>query len=432
MFSELVSKTTLDIMGEAHRGLQIMGVLETRALDFKNVFITSVNEGILPSGKSNASFITYDLKKQFGLPLFTEKDAIYTYHFYRLLHRAKAITLLYSNVSEGLHTGEKSRFIAQLEINKLDQHDHERVLISPDIPYKDPVLKSIPKSISVLDRIKELAAIGFSPSSLTSYMRNPVDFYYKKILGLDDYQEVEETVAANTLGTIVHDTLESFYKPLENSKLSIDILKKMKKRVPSEIKAQFEKTYREGDYTKGKNLIVFEGAKRYILNFIAHEIRELNHGNQIEIIRIESKLKTEILIPELDFPVYIQGKIDRLDSFNGQLRIIDYKTGSVKQGDVEIIHWEELTQDYKYHKIVQILAYALMIKNEIDFDQALAGIISFKNLNSGFLRFGVKTAPKSKKEKLIDHDDLKIYTREVKKFILEICDPDIPFNEKEI
>jgi len=432
IFSELVSKSTLDIVGDAHKGLQIMGVLETRALDFKNVFITSVNEGVLPSGKSNASFITYDLKKQFGLPLYTEKDAIYTYHFYRLLHRSKTVSLLYSNVSEGLHTGEKSRFISQLEVGKLDQHEHEQILISPNIPYKDSVLKSIPKSISILDRIKELATIGFSPSSLTSYMRNPMDFYYKKILGIKDYQEVEETVAANTLGTIVHDTLESFYKPLENSMLTIDLLKEMKKKIHTEIKAQFDKTFREGNYTKGKNLIVFEVAKRYILNFINHEIYELNQGNQIEILQIESKLKTQIQIPELDFPVFIQGKVDRLDSYNGQFRIIDYKTGSVKQNDVEIINWEEMTTDYKYHKIVQILAYALMINKEIDFDQAYAGIISFKNLNSGFLRFGTKTSPRSKREQLIDNDVLKIYAQEIKKLILEICDPKSPFIEKEI
>jgi hypothetical protein len=432
LFSELVSKSTLDIIGKAHQGLQIMGVLESRALDFKNVFITSVNEGVLPSGKSNASFITYDLKKQFGLPLFTEKDAIYTYHFYRLLHRAKRITLLYSNVSEGLNSGEKSRFISQLQVSKMDQHKHKQVLIAPNIPYKEPVIKSIPKSDPVLDRIKEMAEVGFSPSSLTSYMRDPLDFYNKKILGIDDYLEVEETVAANTLGTIVHDTLESLYKPLENSRLSIDLLNEMKKKVPNEVKSQFEKTFREGDYTKGKNIIVFEVAKRYILNFISYEIRELKEGNQIDILAIESKLKTEIKIPELDFPVYIQGKVDRLDTYNGQLRIIDYKTGKVNQNDLEIINWADLTIDYKYNKIVQILAYALMIKDRIEFDQAYAGVISFKNLNSGFLSFGKKTAPRSKRDQYINHNVLNAFTHEIKKLIHEICSPEISFIEKEI
>jgi hypothetical protein len=99
---------------------------------------------------------------------------------------------------------------------------------------------------------------------------------------------------------------------------------------------------------------------------------------------------------------------------------------------VEIIDWEELTTDYRYNKIVQILAYAMMIKDEMDFDQAYAGIISFKNLNSGYLSFGVKTSPRSKREQLIDHAVLKTYSQEIKKLILEICNPDIPFVEKEI
>jgi hypothetical protein len=432
LFSELVTGSSLDIIGEAYRGLQIMGVLETRALDFKNVFVSSVNEGILPSGKSNASFITYDLKKQFGLPLYTEKDAIYTYHFYRLLHRAKTVTFMYSNISEGLNTGEKSRFITQLLVNKMARHEHEQVLIAPSIPKKGGLTRTIHKSGLVLDRIRELAEIGFSPSSLTSYMRDPMEFYLKKILGIDDYEEVEETVAANTLGTIVHDSLESFYKPLEKRLLSIDLLREMKKGIHVEVSKQFEKTYRQGDYTKGKNLIIFEVAKRYISNFIDLELRELSQGHEIEIIRVESKLKTELLIPELNFPVYIQGKVDRLDRYNGQLRIIDYKTGSVKQGDVEIINWDDLTNDYKYHKIVQVLAYALMIQDNIGFDQAYAGIISFKNLNNGFLRFGVKSSPNSKRDQLINQQVLEHYTSQIKKLIIEICNPEIPIIEKEI
>jgi len=120
LFTELIATSTIDFKGDAYNGLQIMGVLETRVLDFENIYITSVNEGVFPSGKSKNSFITYDLKKEFRLPIFTEKDAIYTYHFYRLLQRAKNITLLYNNFSSGLSTGEKSRFISQLEYEKLD------------------------------------------------------------------------------------------------------------------------------------------------------------------------------------------------------------------------------------------------------------------------------------------------------------------------
>src|SRR5690606_3102162 len=231
LFSEMASSTSLDFEGDAYSGLQLMGVLETRVLDFENVIITSVNEGIFPSGKSNASFITYDLKQQFNLPLYSEKDAIYTYHFYRLLQRAKSVTLLYNNHSEGINSGEKSRFIRQLESDKRKNHTIEKRIISPKVQIKKQELKEIIKTEAVMQRIREIAEKGFSPSALTSYIRNPLDFYFQKILRLNDFEEVEETVAANTLGTIVHDTLETFYKPLEGSFLSIEKLSEMKDRI---------------------------------------------------------------------------------------------------------------------------------------------------------------------------------------------------------
>ncbi len=433
LFSELTSTTSLDFEGDAYSGLQLMGVLETRVLDFENVIITSVNEGVFPSGKSNASFITYDLKQQFNLPNFTEKDAIYTYHFYRLLHRAKNVTLLYNNHSEGINTGEKSRFIRQLEVENHTEHTIEKRILSPKIQIKPKSLKKIEKTETVMQRLREIAEKGFSPSALTTYIRNPLDFYFQKILRLNEFEEVEETVAYNTLGTIVHDTLETFYLPLEGSFLTIHNLLNMKEQIHQEVTSQFKKTFKGGTISKGKNLIIFEVAKRYISNFIDKEIVEVETGNNIKIIKIETDLTLEILISELDFPVKIHGKVDRVDTYNGQLRIIDYKTGLVNQGDVEIINWEELSQDYKYSKAFQILTYALMMNKEIPINNAEAGIISFKNLGSGFLKFGVKEKSGSRnKSQLITKDTLENFNVELKKLILEICDPNIPFTEKEI
>ncbi|MCH7784066.1 MAG: PD-(D/E)XK nuclease family protein [Bacteroidetes bacterium] len=433
LFSEIISTTTLDFIGDAYNGLQIMGVLETRVLDFENIIITSVNEGILPSGKSNTSFITYDLKQQFGLPLYTEKDAIYTYHFYRLLHRAKNISLLYNSFTEGINTGEKSRFLTQLEIERHPNHTIEKIIVSPSISVFEPILKKITKNEDVMKRLKEISLKGFSPSALTSYIRNPLDFYYQKILKINEFQEVEETVAAITLGTIVHNTLETLYKPLEKKYLTPDVLLEIKQQIDTEVTLQFKRIFKGGSFSKGKNLIIFEVAKRYILNFINFELSEIKAGNQIKILKIESDLKVEINIPELNFPIKIQGKVDRVDDYNGQLRIIDFKTGFVKQGDLEIVEWGKITTDYKYSKIIQVLAYALMIKREIPFEKAQAGIISFKNLSNGYLKFGVKTSPKSKsKNQEITQETLDYYLVELKKLILEICDVTIPFNEKEI
>lgn len=432
LFAELTSTTSLDFEGDAYSGLQLMGVLETRVLDFENVIITSVNEGIFPSGKSNASFITYDLKQHFKLPLYTEKDAIYTYHFYRLLQRANNVILLYNSHSEGINTGEKSRFIRQLEIDKQPNHIIEKRILSPKVQIKAQGLKQIEKTGAVMQRIREIAEKGFSPSALTSYIRNPLDFYFQKILRLNQFEEVEETVAANTLGTIVHDTLETFYVPLEGTLLSIQNLKDMKVEIHDEVTKQFKITFKGGTFNKGKNLIIFEVAKRYISNFLDREIADVEAGNDIKIIKIETNLTFDVPIQELDFPVKIHGKVDRVDEYNGQLRIIDYKTGSVNQGDVELIEWEELTQDYKFSKAFQVLAYALMMNGEIPINNAEAGIISFKNLGSGFLKFGTKTSAYSKRDQQITSVTLETFTVELKKLILEICDPNIPFIEKEI
>ena len=432
LFSELANTTTLDFEGNAYNGPQIMGVLETRVLDFEHLIITSVNEGVFPSGKSNASFITYDLKQEFQLPLYTEKDAIYTYHFYRMLQRAKTVTLLYNAHSDGINSGEKSRFIRQLEFENNPNHIYEKVVLSPSVTIKTTGLKEIFKTEQVLTRLKEIAKNGFSPSALTSYIRNPIDFYFQKILKLSQFEEVEENIAANTLGTIVHDTLEAFYKPLEGELLNLSQLEKMRSRIPQEVTKQFQKTFRGGTFSKGKNLIVFEVAKRYILNFINLEIADIKAGNEIEIVQIETNLTLNIPIPELDFEVNISGIVDRVDRYNGKLRIIDYKTGNVKQTDLEIVDWELMTQDYKYSKAFQVLAYAAMISEKIPLEYAEGGIISFKNLNNGFLKFATKDAPRGPKNNEISEEVLTSFLIELKNLILEICNPNIPFIEKEI
>lgn len=433
LFIELIAVTTIDFKGEAFQGLQIMGVLETRVLDFENIILLSVNEGVLPSGKSNASFITYDLKKQFKLPSYIEKDAIYTYHFYHMLHRAKDITLLYTNFTEGLNSGEKSRFILQLEIEGHPQHTFTEQRVSPKVSIQQNLLKTIDKTEKVQERLKDIAKKGFSPSALTSYIRNPIDFYYQKILKVNEFNEVEETVAFNTLGTIVHDTLQHLYEPYVGTVLTKDILGGLKTKVASEIAKQFSENFKGGDISKGKNLIIFEVAKRYVENLIAQDLAEIEQGNTIKLLHIESDLTFKLAIPDLDFPVSIHGKVDRVDSYNGQMRIIDYKTGNVQQGDLELVDWTDLSSDYKFSKAFQVLTYALMLFGNEPFTAAEAGIISFKNMASGYLKFGTKDATRSQnKDQNITKETLALFSEELKKLILEICDPSIPFTEKEL
>ncbi|MEL6812292.1 MAG: PD-(D/E)XK nuclease family protein [Bacteroidota bacterium] len=432
LFTQLASSVSLDFAGDAYSGLQIMGVLETRGLDFENIIMLSVNEGTLPAGKSNASFITYDLKKEYGLPLYTDKDAVYTYHFYRLLHRASEITLLYNSFTQGLNSGEKSRYLLQLEFERPESHELRFEAVSGSVAIQQNELKHISKTEDIITRLKDISGKYFSPSALTSYIRNPMDFYHQKILRINEAQDVEEVVAYNTLGTIVHNSLENLYKAQEGKTLSTEVLRKLKQNVIPEVTLQFKENFKEGDFSRGKNLIIFEVAKRYVHNLIDLDLKALAHGHRIEILTLEADLKTQIPIPELDFPVFLGGKIDRIDRYDGQLRIIDYKTGKVNQGDVELVHWDDLTLDYKYNKAFQVLAYALLIHKEQGTPSMEAGIISFKNLQNGFLKFATKETPHSrKKNTLIDPQVLQEFQLQLKKLILEICDPSLPFVEKE-
>lgn len=433
LYKEVLNNESLDFQGEPLQGLQIMGMLESRVLDFETVIISSVNEGILPSGKTNNSFIPYDVKIENGLPTYKEKDAIYTYHFYRLIQRAKNIYIIYNTEPDVLNGGEKSRFITQLEVEAI--HNLKQFIVTPKTQKIKAHLNSVSKTEAVMSKIKEVASMGFSPSSLTNYIRNPIAFYYQKILDIKEFEDVEETVATNTLGTVIHNTLENLYKPFEGKMLTIQGVGAMKLQAEAMVLHQFKAVYKEGDIKKGKNLIIYEITKRYISNFLKNEIGVLKEGNLIKIIRIEAKLKTEIVVAGLSFRIILTGKVDRIDEFNGVTRIIDYKTGKVEQGKVEIVNWENISTDYtKYSKSFQLLMYAYMLNNESLFTKPVeAGIISFKNLSAGILKFAKKDSVYSRnKDTIITETTLKNFELELKKLILEICNPNIPFTEKEV
>ena len=435
IFRDQVSTQTVDFRGTPFSGLQIMGMLESRVLDFRNVILCSVNEGVLPAGKSSNSFIPYDLKCTYKLPTYKEKDAVYTYHFYHLLQRAQKAWLLYNTESDGLNAGEKSRFLLQLEMERQPLHRLKHYTVAPQVPAILQPLQSVPKSPEILQKLQERAGKGFSPSALTTYIRNPLDFYHQYVLGIRDSEEVEETIAYNTLGTVVHQSLETFYKQWLGQELKAEALQEAIKKAPEEVARQFEKEYSREPLTRGKNLLIFEVAKRYVLNFLKLEIRELKAGNSIRIQQVESNLKSKVHIPELNFPVFIHGNVDRVDNYNGLLRIIDYKTGKVLQNQVEIADWSALNTDYeKYGKTFQILTYASMLHDASPFPQAEAGIISFKNLQSGFLKFAQKDKDgrRGVKDPVIDGTVLEAFQEQLKQLIVEICDPEVPFVEKEV
>jgi len=428
IYKQVIDLAEVSFEGEPLNGLQIMGVLESRVLDFDTVIITSMNEGKFPAGKSMNSFIPYDVKRELGLPTFKEKDAIYTYHFYHLLQRAKNIYLIYNTESEGLDAGEKSRFITQLEVEKQANHTLTHEIYNAVVPETAYEAIVIPKSESVMLRLKEIAEKGFSPTGLTSYIRNPIQFYFQRILRINDVEEVEENIALNTLGTIIHETLEALYTPFIDKFLSENDILGCFKLLDAEVLKQFKLVYKEGEIRKGRNLLAFEVAKRSISNFLKFELESIKKGDAIKILHLEKPCERILEHHSLPFPVKITGTADRIEERNGVIRIIDYKTGKVEKTNVTLKSWNGLTEDIKNEKIIQILAYALMYENETKGKAIEAGIISFKNLKSGFLPFTFKDG----KEEFttIDAAILNNYLEQMVLLLNEILDKERPFEEK--
>lgn len=428
IYKQVIDVAEVSFEGEPLSGLQIMGVLESRVLDFETVIITSVNEGKFPAGKSTNSFIPYDVKREYGLPTYKEKDAIYTYHFYHLLQRAKNIYLLYNADSEGFDAGEKSRFITQLEVEKQPNHNLTFQYFNPDVPTIAYQPMVVPKTDSVLTRLREIATNGFSPSSLTTYIRNPIQFYLQRVLRISETDEVEENIAANTLGTIIHGTLEELYKPFIGRLLTTVDIESCFQKIDAEVLLQFKEVYKEGEIKKGRNLLAFEVAKRNVFNFLKLEKEALEDGDQVQIIALEQTYERILEDHRLPTPVLIKGNVDRIELRNGKIRIIDYKTGKVEQKNVTLKDWKGLTEDIKNDKIIQILAYAFMFEKETKGLEMEAGIISFKNLNAGFLPFTFK--PEKETNTVINADVMEAYLEEIVILLQAIFNQEIPFEEK--
>lgn len=429
IYKQVIDLAEVSFEGEPLSGLQIMGVLESRVLDFDTVIITSMNEGKFPAGKSVNSFIPYDVKKEIGLPTYKEKDAIYTYHFYHLLLRAKNIYLLYNTESEGLDGGEKSRFITQLEVERQPNHHLSHKIIQPHVPNVARENLSIPKSDSIKERLKVIASgKGFSPSALTTYVRNPIQFYFQRVLSIQEADEVEESIALNTLGTIIHQTLEELYKPYLNKFLSVADVDTMLKAADEEVFRQFKEVYKEGEVKKGRNLLAFEVAKRNVFNFLKDEKRLIEDGDAVKIIDLEKKLSRELADDRLPYPVIISGNVDRIEIRNNKLRIVDYKTGKVETGNLLVSTWDGLTLDIKNEKIIQLLCYAFMYEPFLDNREMEAGIISFKNMKAGFMPFGFKEGKQVSTS--ITPKILSEFIGELVRLISEILDTSIPFEEK--
>lgn len=424
MYKELIKLAEVSFEGEPLSGLQIMGVLESRLLDFETVIITSVNEGVMPKANKTNSFIPYDIKLGLGLPTFKEKDDIFTYHFYHILQRAKNVYLIYNSDENGNNSSEKSRYITQLEIEKAEKHTITYKNIVPKVPTVAGKGIEINKnSILLQKRLKEIATIkGFSPTALTNYLRNPIQFYFQRVLSINEEEEVEENIALNTIGTIIHKTLEELYKPLLNIPLNTQHIENLLMLFIDELNTQFKNIFKEGEITKGKNLLAFEMAKNNLQFFLNQELQAIKNGDQVIILAVEKNLSTVINHKKLPFEIKLSGNVDRIEIRNGIHRITDYKTGKVDAKNLKLNTFDAFLE-LKNEKIIQLLAYALMYQTEKPISLE-CGIYSFKNKKEGFIPFTY-----NKNNTQINSEILDQFTEQIVNLVTQIFDQNIPFKD---
>jgi hypothetical protein len=335
-YKKLVKELFVRFSGHPLQGYQIMGLLETRVLDFDRVFMLGMNEGILPQGKGINSFVPYDIRKRFGLPVYDDKNAVSAYHTYRLFSRAKQVWMIYDASATGLSSGEPSRYILQLK-EKLPARGIEvqDIYLSGSARVVPPV-KELRKDTAFVNRIMEVfTKKGVSASMILSYKHYPADFFRRYILDWKEKEELEDFIAVRRMGEVIHYTMEHLYKPYLKQILSKDIINELIEKSPALTERFFYEKYLNlpGGKTvklKGKNILALESAKEMVKKFLRIDLNYLQQGNELVIEAGEQHVEFEKEVPGIG-NVKFKGIIDRLDRLNGQLRVVDYKTGKVEK-----------------------------------------------------------------------------------------------------
>ncbi|MEM1338856.1 MAG: PD-(D/E)XK nuclease family protein [Bacteroidota bacterium] len=428
IYTELVKTEKIHFRGEPLGGLQIMGMLESRNLDFDTVIIASVNEGVLPAGKTQRSHIPHDIKKEYNLPSYKEKDAVFAYHFYRLLQRSKTIHITYNTEADVLFGNEPSRFIAQLLTDPTLARFVRHKLATPSIsiPKESPL--QVHKSPLLVTNLKAVAAKGLSPTSLSDYIRNPYSFYQKHVLHLNDLTMVEENIAHNTFGTIVHDTLEELYLPFVGKTLYADMLAPLKHQLPLVVRKRFKAFYTDKGIDTGKNHIAYQVILRYLESFLAFDSNRVK-THTITLRAVEEKRITTLNVPGLGHDVVLKGKIDRIEEVDGKIQILDYKTGRVSLQELQIEPLSEVFTE-KRTKAFQLLCYALLLGEAKLATPIHAGIVPLKQLTQGILFFNLKSNRAAKAIGTpIDKAQIEQFELLLAQLVEEIFNPNIPFED---
>ncbi len=441
-FRKLLQKALAGISipfhGEPAIGLQVMGLLETRNLDFRNIVLLSVNEGLLPGGGKESSFIPYNLRKAFGLTTPEHKDALFAYYFYRLLQRAENITLLYNNSSDGLNRGEWSRFMLQFLIEW--PHPIRKKFLTPSQSLYSVKSFQVDKNPVVMQKIHHsynLAANGkyrVSPSALNTYLDCRIKFYFRYIAGLTPPEEATAEIDSALFGSIFHRAAELVYNDLTalNEVINKANIERFLKN-PLKIEQYVDEAFKEIFFKiPAKNRSEYNGTQLINLAVISMYITQLLKNDlnytPFRMIGMEVKVEDTLTIKTSagEGTIRIGGTIDRIDCKEDTLRIVDYKTGGAPKSPVNIAQLftpDEMRPNY----IFQTFLYASIMHRQQTLKVAPALLYIHRAASETYSPV-IKIGESRKKEPIYDFAPYDTEFRQRLTTLLEeIFDPEIPF-----
>lgn len=434
---QFIQTEKIPFAGEPLKGLQIMGVLETRNLDYQYVIMLSLNEGILPSGSQRGTYIPFNIRKAYLLPTPEHQDAMYAYLFYRILQRAENITLLYTTQADKAGQGEVSRFVQQLQFESGWNIQH--TIMETEVFLPDNPIIEIKKSKGIIQQLNQIlegnhpGRKGLSPSGFTTYLECSLKFYFRQIAGIRMPKEVEEEIDNRVLGNLLHLIMEKFYKKLMSETKSIHItahsIEEQLKTLSSIIDEVFAEYYTltidEARQLSGQQLLV----KNLIARFVTRIVELDKQYAPFDLLALElDSLKKEIQL-ENGKKVYIAGVIDRLDVKDNCLRIVDYKTGS---DEIQFESVATMFEDMgKYKGVLQTFYYALLVSSSEFYkhqQKVKPGLLNRVNIFDQDFQFGIRLEEDILEDvaPLLQEFELKVKSK-----IEEILDEENAFRQTE-
>ena len=444
LLTQLVSSTSIPFHGEPAEGVQIMGVLETRNLDFDHVLVLSCNEGNMPKGVNDASFIPYSIRKAFNLTTIDNKVAIYAYYFHRLLQRATDINLVYNNATEDGHTGEMSRFMLQLMVES--PHNIKRETLQTGQVTQAPHFEEIEKTEAVMDRLRELSYL--SPTAINRYIRCQLTFYYNVVVGIKEPIDTDgDEIDDRIFGNIFHLSAKNIYQELKarDKTITKSALEDFRKH-PTKIEDIVDQAFRTELFNVDNNRFrpEYNGLqlinRRVIISYLKQLLMIDERLAPFEIIDVEQKVTTQIMVSMEngeDVPIRIGGIIDRLDKVtdkegNERIRVLDYKTG--KKPSQQVASLDEVFSGVNMSKkhsdyFLQTMLYSTIVRNDKKVnptDVAVSPALLFiQHAGADDYDPILKIANKEIKDIREVYDEFMQGLREV---ITEIFNPAVPFS----